>query len=177
MWSNYAIMMMRKYKSWSGLALVTLVGLIMVYALLVLLINNYLVDRNTLFLVIIILISMVAGIAYVNFVSLQLSLRLKEFFIRKLLGASDNDIKWQLLLESIVLLVFLVVSGTVMAQLVSPFSENILDDINLVASRAILGQVLVVVVLVLPIALLTAIFPIRTFLNFLSTNFSKLSQH
>jgi ABC-type antimicrobial peptide transport system permease subunit len=170
-------MMMRKYKSWKGLALVTLLGLIIMFALLVLLISDYLVDKNTLLLIIIILLAMVVGIAYVNFVTLQLNLRPKEFFVRKLLGATNKEIITQLLLESIVLSVFLVVSGMVLAELVSPLGEKVGSGAIHYSSITILGQISVVVALVLPVGLLTFIFPVRTFLNYINRNFSKLSQH
>jgi ABC-type antimicrobial peptide transport system permease subunit len=169
--------MMRKYKSWKGLALVTLLGLIIMYALLVLLIGDYLVDKNTLFLILIILLMMVVGIAYINFVTQQLRLRHKEFFVRKLLGATNKEIITQLLLESIILSVFLAVSGMVLAEIVSPLGEKVGIGTIYHSSITFIGQISVMVALVSPVALLTLVLPIRTFLHYINSNFSKLSQH
>ena len=167
--------MIRKYKSWSGLALLNLLGMVSIYGLIVLLISSFLVSQNMLTLVVIILIGLVAGIAYINYISLQLRKRLKEFYVRKLLGASDKQIISQLLLESVVLSAFLVVSGMVLAELVSPWCGEIIGFAISISSMSLLAQIFVVIILVLPIGLLVVIIPIRSFINYLKNNFSKLS--
>ena len=167
--------MIRKYKSWSGLALLNLLGMVSIYGLIVLLISSFLVSQNMLTLVVIILIGLVAGIAYINYISLQLRKRLKEFYVRKLLGASDKQIISQLLLESVVLSAFLVVSGMVLAELVSPWCGEIIGFAISISSMSLLAQIFVVIILVLPIGLLGVIIPIRSFINYLKNNFSKLS--
>ena len=83
--------------------MLNLLGMIGVYGIIVLLISGFMVSRDILSLIVIGLILLVAGIAYVNYITLQLRKRLKEFYVRKLLGASDNQVMAQLLLESIVL--------------------------------------------------------------------------
>ena len=175
MWNNYIILMIRKYKSWSGLALINLLGMIGVYALIVLLISGFLVSRNMLSLIVVALIILVAGIAYVNFISLQLRKRLKEFYIRKLLGAENNKIMSQVLLESVVLSAFLIVSGMVLAEIVSPWCGEIIGVAISVSSISFFKQVIILIVLVLPIGILGVIFPIRSFINYMNRNFSRLS--
>lgn len=167
--------MIRKYKSWSGLSLVNLLGMIGVYGLIILLISGFMVSWNTLSLIVIILIVLAVGIAYINYITLQIRKRLKEFYVRKLLGASDNQIMSQLLLESIVLSAFLVVSGLVLAELVSPWCGEIIGVAISVSSMSFFTQLFIVIILVIPIGLLSVILPIRTFINYVNNNFSKLS--
>jgi len=167
--------MIRKYKSWSGLSLLNLLGMISVYGLIVLLISGFIISRNMLSLIVIVLIVLVVGIAYINYITLQLRKRLKEFYVRKLLGASDKQIMAQLLLESIVLSAFLVVSGMVLAEIVSPWCGEILGVAISVSAMSFIIQLFVVIILVVPIGLLGVILPIHTFINYLKDNFSKLS--
>ncbi len=169
------IMMIRKYKSWTGLAMLNLLGMIGVYSLIILLISNFIITRNPLSLIVISLILLVTAIAYVTYISLQLRKRLKEFYVRKLLGASDSQLMSQLLLESIVLSAFLVVSGMVLAELVAPFCSVILGTPISVSGMPLVAQLAVVILLVVPIGILSVIFPIRSFINYLRINFSKLS--
>ena len=167
--------MIRKYKSWSGLSLLNLLGMISIYGLIVLLISGFIVSRNMLSLVVIVLIVIVVAIAYVNYITLQLRKRLKEFYVRKLLGASDKQVMSQLLLESIVLSAFLVVSGMVLAELVSPWCGEIIGVTISISSMSFFTQLFVVIILVIPVGLLSVVFPIRTFINYLKKNFSNLS--
>ena len=175
MWNNYLILMIRKYKSWSGLALLNLLGMIGVYGLIVLLISGFLISRNMLLLIVIVLIVLVAGIAYLNYITLQLRKRLKEFYVRKLLGASDKQIMSQLLLESIVLSAFLVVSGMVLAEIVAPWCGEIFGVAISVSSMSFLMQIAVIIVLVVPVGLVGVVLPIRSFINYVKDNFSKFS--
>ena len=155
--------------------MVNLLGMIGVYGLIILLISGYIVSWNTLSLIVIILIFLAVGIAYINYITLQLRKRLKEFYVRKLLGASDNQIMSQLLLESIVLSAFLVVSGLVLAELVSPWCGEIIGVAISVSSMSFFTQLFIVIILVIPIGLLSVVLPIRTFINYVNNNFSKLS--
>ena len=148
MWNNYIILMIRKYKSWSGLALLNLLGMIGVYGLIVLLISGFLISRNMLSLIVIVLIILVAGIAYLNYITLQLRKRLKEFYVRKLLGASDKQIMSQLLLESIVLSAFLGVSGMVLAEIVAPWCGEIFGVAISVSSMSFLRQITVIIIII-----------------------------
>lgn len=155
--------------------MVNLLGMIGVYGLIILLISGFMVSWNTLSLIVIILIVLAVGIAYINYITLQIRKRLKEFYVRKLLGASDNQIMSQLLLESIVLSAFLVVSGLVLAELVSPWCGEIIGVAISVSSMSFFTQLFIVIILVIPIGLLSVILPIRTFINYVNNNFSKLS--
>ena len=175
MWNNYIILMIRKYKSWSGLSLLNLLGMIGVYGLIVLLISGFIISQNMLSLVVIVLIVLVVGMAYINYTTIQLRKRLKEFYVRKLLGASNKQIMSQLLLESILLSAFLVVSGMVLAEIVSPWCGEILGVAISVSSMSLIMQIAVVMVLVVPVGLLGVIFPIHSFINYLKDNFSKFS--
>ena len=175
MWNNYVIIMIRKYKSWTGLAMLNLLGMIGVYGLITLLISSYLISFEPMSLLVIILIVLIIGIAYVNYITLQLRKRLKEFYVRKLLGASDNQVMLQLLMESIVLSAFLVVSGMVLAEFMAPFCGVILGTPISVSGMHLVSQFIVVILLVLPIGVLGVIFPIRSFINYLRVNFSRLS--
>ena len=176
MWNNYVILMIRKYKSWSGLSLLNLLGMIGVYALIVLLISGFMATRNLLIMVVIVLIILVAAIAYINYITLQLKNRVKEFYVRKLLGASDGQIMSQLLLESLVLSVFLVVSGLVLAELVSPWCGQVFGIAISVTSMSFLVQLSVVIILVVPVGLVGVVLPVHTFINYLKNNFTKLSR-
>jgi putative ABC transport system permease protein len=167
--------MIRKYKSWSGLSLLNLLGMISIYGLIVLLISGFIISRNALSLIVIAVILLVVGIAYVNYITLQLRKRLKEFYVRKLLGASDNQIMSQLLMESIILSAFLVVSGLVLAELVSPWCGEIIGIAISVSSMSFFTQLFIVVMLVIPVGLVSAVLPIRSFINYVKNNFSKLS--
>jgi putative ABC transport system permease protein len=167
--------MIRKYKSWSGLSLLNLLGMISIYGLIVLLISGFIISRNALSLIVIVVILLVVGIAYVNYITLQLRKRLKEFYVRKLLGASDNQIMSQLLMESIILSAFLVVSGLVLAELVSPWCGEIIGIAISVSSMSFFTQLFIVVMLVIPVGLVSAVLPIRSFINYVKNNFSKLS--
>ena len=177
MWNNYIILMIRKYKSWSGLALLNLLGMIGIYGLIVLLISSFIISWNMLSLIVIVLIVLVVGMAYINYITIQLRKRLKEFYVRKLLGASDKQIMAQLLLESIVLSTFLVVSGMVLAEIVAPWCGEIFGTAISVSSMSFLMQLAVVIILVVPVGLVGVVFPIRTFINYVKDNFSKYSHH
>lgn len=146
-----------------------------IYGLLVMLINGFIINRNVLSLIVIVLILLVAGIAYVNYITLQLRKRLKEFYVRKLLGASDKQIMSQLLLESIVLSAFLVVSGMVLAEIVAPWYGEIIGVAISVSSMSFLMQLAVVIILVVPVGLVGVVFPIRSFINYVKDNLSKFS--
>jgi hypothetical protein len=82
----------------------------------------------------------------------------------------------QLLLESIILSAFLVVSGLVLAELVSPWCGEIIGVAISVSSMSFFTQLFIVIILVIPIGLLSAVLPIRTFINYVKNNFSKLSR-
>ena len=146
-----------------------------VYGLIVLLVSGFIISQNMLSLVVIVLIVLVVGMAYINYTTIQLRKRLKEFYVRKLLGASNKQIMSQLLLESILLSAFLVISGMVLAEIVSPWCGEILGVAISVSSMSLILQIAVVIVLVVPVGLLGVIFPIRSFINYLKSNFSKLS--
>jgi putative ABC transport system permease protein len=126
-------------------------------------------------LIVIGLVGLVVGIAYANYITLQLRKRLKEFYVRKLLGASDNQIMSQLLLESIVLSTFLVVSGMVMAEIIAPWCGEIFGAAISVSSMSFFMQLAVIIILVVPVGLVGVVFPIRTFINYVKENFSKFS--
>lgn len=155
--------------------MLNILGMIGIYGLLVMLISGFIINRNVLSLIVIVLILLVAGIAYVNYITLQLRKRLKEFYVRKLLGASDKQIMSQLLLESIVLSAFLVVSGMVLAEIVAPWCGEIIGVAISVSSMSFLVQLAVVIILVVPVGLVAVVFPIRSFINYVKDNFSKFS--
>ena len=159
------------------MSLLNLLGMIGVYGLIVLLLSGFIISQNMLSLVVIVLIVLVVGMAYINYTTIQLRKRLKEFYVRKLLGASNKQIMSQLLLESILLSAFLVISGMVLAEIVSPWCGEILGVAISVSSMSIIMQIAVVIVLVVPVGLLGVIFPIQSFINYLKNNFSKLSHH
>lgn len=167
--------MIRKYKTWSGLSLVTLLGLVAILALVILLIKGFLVNHNILSLIVIFVILLVTGVAYANYLSLQLRKRLKEFYLRKLLGARDFQIMLQILLESTVLTSFMVVSGIVVAELVSPMCDDLLG-VSLASESMTIGlQILILVIIVLPVGVLSVIVPVRSFINHVNANITHLS--
>ena len=159
------------------MALLNLLGMIGVYGLIVLLISGFVVSQNMLSLVVIALIVLVVGMAYINYTTIQLRKRLKEFYVRKLLGASNKQIMSQLLLESLLLSAFLVVSGMVLAEIVSPWCGEILGVAISVSSMSLIMQIAVVIALVVPVGILGVIFPIRSFISYLRNNFSRISRH
>lgn len=175
MLANYVILMSRKYKSWGGLSWVNLVGLIGVYALIFILIRGFMAEPDLFAMVIIVLIMFVAAVAYVNYVTLQLRKRTKEFYIRKLVGAQDNQILGQILIESIVITSFLVVSGMVLAEIVTPLCGKLLGSPIVLTSVGLLSQVVIVLFMVIPVGVLAVILPIRKYIHYIKNNFSKLS--
>lgn len=175
MLENYVILMSRKYKSWSGLSWINLVGLIGVYGLIYILIRGFLAAPDVVSLVIILLILFVAAVAYINYVTLQLQRRTKEFYVRKLIGAKDSQLLLQVLLESIVLTSFLVVSGMVLAELVAPWCGKILGTPINLDPVGLAGQILIVLAMVLPIGIGSIFLPLKNYLTFLKENFSRLS--
>jgi ABC-type antimicrobial peptide transport system permease subunit len=177
MWSNYIILIIRRPKSWGGITIANLLGQVVVYALLLLLINSFLSNVNIVSLVAILSIMLVAAIAYTNYITLQLKKRLKEFYVRKLLGAEDREIRVQLIIESIILTTFLAISGVVFTEFVSPWCGEYLG-INLsLISQPLYLQLAEVSALVIPIGFLAALIPIRNFLGYVNKNFVKLSRH
>jgi putative ABC transport system permease protein len=143
--------------------------MIVVFGLIVLLINGYLISPNSASLFIMIPVLLVVGIAYINFITLQLRKRTKEFYIRKLLGARDSQVMTQLLLESMVLSTFLAVSGMVLAGLVSPWCDKLIG-LSL-APLSLKAQILIIILLVIPVGLLSVAVPIRSFIGYLNKNF------
>jgi ABC-type antimicrobial peptide transport system permease subunit len=175
MLENYIILMSRKYKSWGGLSWLNLIGLIGIYGLIFILIRGFMANPDLVSLVIILLILFVATVAYVNYVTLQLRNRTKEFYVRKIFGASDAELTIQVLLESFVLTSFLVVSGMVLAELVSPLCGKILGAPILLDPIGLFGQILIAAIMVLPVGLAGVLLPVRKYLHYIKTNFSKLS--
>lgn len=175
MLSNYIILMSRKYKSWGGLSWVNLVGLIGIYGLIFILMRSFLAHPNLISLGIILLILFVAAVAYVNYVSLQLRNRTKEFYIRKILGATDAQVLIQVLLESTVLTTFLVVSGMVLAELLAPWGDKVLGVPVELAPVGLFGQIIIAAIMVIPVAWVSVLLPIKKYLAYLKNNFAKLS--
>ena len=167
--------MTRKYKSWSGLSLVTLIGLVAILSLVVLLIKGFLISQNLLSLLVILIILLVVGVAYANYLSLQLRKRLKEFYLRKLLGARDGQILLQVLLESTVLTSFVVISGMVVAELISPLFGEFLG-VSLEAELfTIWLQVAMVIIIVVPVGILAVILPVKSYIKHVNKNITHLS--
>lgn len=175
MLGNYIILMSRKYKSWGGLSWINLVGLIGVYGLIFILIRGFITNPDTVSLVIILLILFVAAVAYINYVTLQLRRRTKEFYVRKLIGAKDNELLTQILLESTVLTSFLVISGMVLAELATPWCGKILGAPITFEPIGLAGQALIVLIIVLPIGVGSVFLPVRNYIGYVKENFSKLS--
>ena len=175
MLGNYFILMSRKYKSWGGLSWINLVGLIGIYGLIFILIRGFLANPSLVSLVIILLILFVAAVAYVNYVTLQLRSRTKEFYVRKMLGASDSQVVTQVVLESVVLTTFLVVSGMVLAELATPWGGKILGAPLVLEPVGLFGQITIASVMVIPIGIFTVIMPVRKYISYVKKNFSKLS--
>jgi cell division protein FtsX len=176
MWSNYIILIIRRPKSWGGITLVNLLVQIVVYALILLLVNGFIANGNLVSFTVIILVMLVATIAYANYIALQLKKRLKEFYVRKLLGATDKDIKLQLLLESIVLTAFLLVSAMVFTELVTPWCVKFIGEELLLISQPLYLELLEIGALVIPIGILAALLPINSFIKNLNQNFVKISR-
>ncbi len=175
MWNNYIILIVRKFKSWSGLSLVNMLALIAIYGLEVVLIRGFVQHPTIISFLIILLILFVATIAYANYISLQLRTRTKEFYIRKLLGAKNIQVHYQLILESMVLTSFLVVSGMVVAELALPWCDKIIGTAVINHPISLIQQILMVVSLVVPVAILGVTFPVQAFIGYINKNFSKLS--
>jgi len=165
--------MIRNYKSWSGFAIVNLFGIAAAFGLIITLIKGFIIQPNLTSMVVIMLITFVVGVAYTNFIALQLRKRRRETYIRKLLGAKDGQIMQQLIIESIVLATFLVVSGLVLAELFTPVCGSLL---GVSAPEAILSfgaQILIVIALVVPVGIFSAILPIRNFIKYVNNNLCK----
>ena len=126
-------------------------------------------------LAIILLILFVAAVAYLNYITLQLRNRTKEFYVRKILGANDNQLVIQILLESFVLTTFLVVSGMVLAELVTPLCGKILGAPIVLDPVGLFGQIFIALIMVVPVGLLAVLFPVRKYINYIKNNFAKLS--
>ena len=176
MWSNYIILIIRRPKSWGGITLVNLLVQIVVYALILLLVNGLVANGHLISFTVIILVLLVATISYTNYIALQLKKRLKEFYIRKLLGAADIDIKLQLLLESIVLTAFLLVSAMVFTEIVTPWCVKFIGQEISFISQPLYLELLEIGVLVIPIGILAALIPINSFIKNLNKNFIKISK-
>ena len=175
MLANYIILMSRKYKSWGSLSWINLVGLIFIYGLVFILIRGFLASPDLVSLVIILLILFVAAVAYVNYVTLQLRNRTKEFYVRKLLGASNKQVILQVLLESVVLTSFLVVSGMVLAELATPWCGKILGVPLSLKAVGLGGQVIIAAAMVIPVGLFSILLPVKRYLTYLKKNYLKLS--
>ena len=170
MWNNYLISMIRNYKSWSGLAIVNILGIVAAFGLIITLIRGFLVNPDLISFFVIILVTFVVAVAYANFTALQLRKRRRETYVRKLLGARDVQIMQHLLIESVVLVTFLVVSGLVLAELFAPVCGAFLGIAMPSNSLSFGIQVMVVMALVFPVGVLGAIFPIRGFVNYVNSN-------
>ena len=84
--------MIRNYKSWSGLSIVNLLGMVAAFGLIITLIRGFLVSPDLTSFIIILLITFVVSVAYASFTALQVRKRRRETYIRKLLGAKDTQI-------------------------------------------------------------------------------------
>jgi len=165
--------MIRNYKSWSGLAIVNLLGIVATFGLIITLIKGLLVQPNLTSFLVIILITFIVGVAYANFTALQLRKRRRETYIRKLLGAKDVQIIQQLVIESVVLVTFLVVSGLVLAELFAPVCGSLLGVLMPETILSFGEQILIVIILVVPVGILGAILPIKAFVNYVNNSLSK----
>ena len=172
MWNNYLISMIRSYKSWSGLAIVNLLGMVAAFGLIITLIKGFLVSPDLTSFFVILLITFVVGVAYASYTTLQLRKRRRETYIRKLLGAKDTQIMLQLVIESVVLVTFLVVSGLVLAELFAPVCENLFGTWFPIEILSFGSQIILVSVLVLPVGVVAAILPIKGFVNYINNYMS-----
>jgi len=169
--------MIRSYKSWSGFFIATLLGIVAALGLAILLIRGLLVNYNTAILTITILLVTVSTFAFANFTMLRLRKRIKEIYLRKLLGAKDHHIQLQLLMESVVLSGFIVVSGLVLAEIISPLGSKFLGVDFASISFYIWQQVLIVIILVLTIGIIGSYFPILGIIKYVKAHFTKLSHN
>lgn len=167
--------MIRKYKSWTGLSLINLLGLIAIYGLITVFMRGFVANPTLLSLSVILIVLFVATIAYINFLSLQFRKRTKEFYVRKLLGARDIQLGAQLILESIVLTTFLAVSGLVLAELLLPWCGRLITFNVVVDPISFINQIALVLIIVIPVGVLSVLFPVRGFIRYIRSNFSKLS--
>ena len=175
MMGNYFILMSRKYKSWGGLSWINLIGLIGIYGLIFILIRGFMTSPDAISLAIILLILFVAAVAYVNYVTLQLRNRTKEFYVRTILGASDAQVMAQILLESFILTSFLVVAGMVLAEIAIPWCGKILGAPIALDPIGLFGQIVIAAIMVLPVGVAGVILPVKKYINYVKSNFSKLS--
>jgi len=155
--------------------MINLIGLIGIYGLISVLLRGLFQNPDSFSFAIIILIAFVAAIAYVNYVTLQFRKRIKEFYIRKLLGANDKQIGGQLILESTVLTTFLVVSGMVLAEIASPWCGRLLGSPFVIEPVTFIGQIVIVLLMVIPIGILSIALPLKNYLKYIRENFAKLS--
>ena len=81
----------------------------------------------------------------------------------------------QVLLESVVLTSFMVVSGMVVAELVSPMFGDLLGVSLVTESMTIGKQILTLVIIVIPVGILSVILPIQSFINHVKDNITHLS--
>lgn len=167
--------MTRKYKTWNGLTIASLLGLIAIYGLLSLLTSGFLAAPDITGLGILLTVLFVAGIAYINLMAMKLQRRTKEFYIRKLLGARDGEIMIQILLESFVLTGFLAVSGIVLAELLTPLCGHLLGMTIKPVSLAF--QVMLIILIEVLVGILSVLFPVRNFIRHIKNHLSRLAQN
>ena len=153
--------------------MVNSLGMVAAFGLIITLIRGFLVEPNLTSFIIILLIIFVVGVAYASFTALQLRKRRRETYIRKLLGARDTQIMLQLVIESVVLVTFLVVSGLVLAEIFAPVCGSILGILMPQTILSFGTQILVVIALVIPIGVFGAILPIKGFISYVNNNLSK----
>lgn len=173
MWRNYLILIIRKYRFWQGLALVNLLVLIIAYSLMAQLFNYLWFGHNALLWTVFIVSLIVIGIIYMNFISWQLQPRAREVFIRKLLGANNRHLLTQLLTESLVQTTFMVVAGMVVAEFFYPLCSRVLGLPSANILSVLSQQLLFVALLVVPIGVLAAYFPVRSFIRSINRDFGR----
>lgn len=155
--------------------MVTLLGLVAIIALVVLLIKGFLISQNVLSLIVILVILLIVSVAYANYITLQLRKRAKEFYLRKLLGARDIQIMLQILLESTILTSFMVISGMVVAELISPLCGDILGVSLATESLTFWLQLVMIFIIVIPVGVLAIVFPVKSFIKYVKDNITHLS--
>lgn len=142
-----------------------MVGMIISTGFIVLLIRLWLLELNSILLGILLLILMIIMVSYMNYFTYHLRKRGREFYIRKLLGATDRQIFLQLTLESIVYTSFMIVSGMVLVEIFTPWCGNFLGLAISLPSISFFIQLVTVVGLTIPLGLIATIYPIISFVK------------
>ncbi len=119
-------------------------------------------------LILAVLILVISFINYTNLSIVQATARAKEIALRKVTGASKNQIRWQFFFEQLVIVTVAAIVGLILLELVLPWYNNLFNlNLSLFMNTSVLLKLLAIIIgSVLLFAFVSGVYPTSLILHY-----------